>query len=70
MHCILQSSKFSDILAYEIKNKVLEKAESIFFEWSTKMVGIDCPDAASVPDTKAKATTQWAMLNLNVEKVV
>ena len=40
---------FTNVSAHVIDEKILEKAESIFLEWSTKIVGLDCPAPANVP---------------------
>ena len=37
------------MLAHDIEEIVLEKAESIFLEWSMKILGISSPAPASVP---------------------
>ena len=72
MACIVvcRVPKFAGMSAHEIEEKVLEKAEMIFLEWSMKMVGLSSPAPASVPAATTEAATQLAMLSLNVEKVV
>ena len=64
--CIV--AMFANMLAYEIEKKVLEKAKSIFLECSMKMVGLNNLAPDCVPDTTTKATTQIAMLSLNIER--
>ena len=56
--------------AHEIEEKVLEKAEMIFLEWSMKMVGLSSPAPASVPATTTEAAAQLVMLSISVEKAV
>ena len=59
-------AKFADISTHEIEEKVLEKANSIFF----RMVGLSGPTPASIPAITIKAATQLAILSLNIEKAV
>ena len=63
-------AKFADMSAHETEEKVLEKAEPIFLEWSMKMVGLSSPAPASVPAATTEAAAQLEMLSLNAEKVV
>ena len=56
--------------AHEIEEKVLEKAEAIFLEWSMKMMGLSSPAPTSIPVATTKAAAQLAMLTLNIEKAV
>ena len=67
---VCRVAKFADMSAHKIEERVLEKAEAVFLEWSMKMVGLSSPAPTSVPATITKATAQLMMLGLNIKKVV
>ena len=46
---VCRVTKFAEMSTHEIEEKVLEKAEAIFLEWSIKMVGLSSSAPASVP---------------------
>ena len=67
---VCRVAKFSDMSTQEIEEKVLEKEEAIFLDWSMKMVGLSSPALASVPATTTEATAQLVILRLNIKKAV
>ena len=67
---VCRVAKFNNTSAHEIEEKVLEKAEAIFLEWSMKMVGLGSSAPTSAPAATTKATAHLAILSFNVEKVV
>ena len=67
---VCRVARFANMSAHEIEEKIFEKAEFIFLEWSTKMMGLSSPAPASVPAATTTATTHLVMLSFFNEKVV